>query len=117
MKKIKKKKRRTDQRVMTKEALILKYMRESRKLSVRKAAKVVGISDAKINHAENGRRDLTPDFILTVVTAYGYTYQDFLEFVTEKKEAPEHTLSECIEILRRLEVQKLRTVKTILQSF
>jgi len=49
---------------MTKEALILKYMRESKKLSMRKAAKVVGISNAQVNHAENGRKDLHPDFIL-----------------------------------------------------
>lgn len=102
---------------MTKEAHILKYMRESRQLSMRKAASVTGRSEAQINHAENGRRDLTPDFILEMVQGYGYSYQDFLDFVTDKKDVPEHTLSECIEILKRLDPVKLRTVKTILMSF
>ncbi|RLA61791.1 MAG: hypothetical protein DRQ88_00100 [Epsilonproteobacteria bacterium] len=109
--------RRSDTKKMTKEALILKYMRESKKLSMRKVAKIIGISDAQINHAENGRKDLHPDFILKVIQAYGYSYKDFLDFLTEKKEAPEHTLSECIVVLKRFSPEKLKTLKTILQSF
>ena len=114
---IKRKKRRTAVRKVTKEALVLKYLRESRQLSMRRAAKIIGISEAQINHGENGRRDLTPDFIMKLCQGYGYSYQDFLDFVTEKKESPKHFLSECIEILKRLSPDKLRTVKTILQSF
>ncbi|SRR3989339_21850 len=111
------KKRRTATKKMTKEALVLRYLRESRCLSMRKAAKVTGVSDAQINHAENGRKDLRPDFILKLVVAYGYTYQDFLDFLNNKKEAPEHLLSECISILKRLKSDKLKSVKTILESF
>ena len=111
------KKRRSDQKRMTKEATTLKYMRESKNLSIRKAAKLSGFSDTKINHSENGRRDLAPDFILPVVTSYGYCYQDFLEFLEGKKEFPEHLLSECIGIIKRLDKSKLRSVKTILESF
>jgi len=111
------KKRRSDYKKMSKEALILKYMRESRGLSMRKAVKVVGVSEAQINHAENGRKDLSPDFIMRLVLGYKYSYRDFLDFVENKKEAPEHNLSECIEILKRLSSEKLRTVKAILDSF
>lgn len=113
----KQKKRRTAVKKMTKEAHVLKFMRESRGLSMRKAAKMIGVSDAQISHAENGRRDLTPDFILTVVTGYGYSYQDFLGFLSGTKEVPEHLRSECIEIIRRLSLDKLRSVKAILESF
>lgn len=113
----KKKNRRSDYKAMTKEALVLKYMRESRHLSMRKAGKLIGMSDATISHAENGRMDLSPDFILKVVIAYGYSYQDFLNFLEGKKEVPEHLRSECIEIIKRLSMEKLRSVKAILQSF
>ena len=112
-----KKKRRSDVKKMSKEALILRYMRESRHLSMRQAARLIKISEAQINHAENGRKDLRPDFILKLIQFYGYTYKDFLDFLQDKKEAPEHTLSECIEILKRLAPDKLRSIKTILQSF
>ncbi len=111
------KKRRSNFKKVTREAMILKFMRESRHLSMRKASKVIGVSEAQINHAENGRKDLNPEFILKVVTHLGYSYQDFLDFLENKKEVPEHTLSECIEILRRLPFEKLKTVKTILESF
>lgn len=111
------KRRRSDRKLVTKEALILKYMRESRHLSMRKAAKRIGVSEAQINHSENGRRDLRPEYILKVVTNLGYSYKDFLDFLNNKKDVPQHTLSECIEILKRLPAEKLKTVRTILESF
>jgi hypothetical protein len=43
MKKIKKKKRRSDTKIMTREATVLKIMRESRKLSMRRAAVLVDL--------------------------------------------------------------------------
>lgn len=52
-----------------------------------------------------------------MVTSYGYCYQDFLEFLEGKKEVPEHLLSECIAIIKRLDKSKLRSVKAILESF
>lgn len=113
----KSKTRRSDTKKVTKEALILKYMRESRHLSMRKAAKIIGVSEAQINHSENGRMDLKPDYILKVISGLGYSYQDFLNFLNGKREAPEHVLSECIEILKRLSEKKLKTVRTILESF
>lgn len=113
----KNKKRRSDSKKLTKEALVLKYMRESRKLSMRRAAKLIGTSEPQINHAENGRKDLSPDFILKLVAGYGYSYQDFLDFVMNKKETPESLLSECITILKRLQPEKIKTVKAILDSF
>ncbi len=117
MKKFNKTKRRSDTKKLTKDALVLKYMRESRKLSMRRAAALIGVSEPQINHAENGRKDLTPDFTLKLVTGYGYSYQDFLDYVTSKKEAPESVLAECISILKRLHPEKIKTVKAILDSF
>ena len=67
-----KKVRRSDLKILTKEGAVLKYLRESRKLSVRKAAKIVGLSDTKISHSENGRCDLNPAIILKCLNAYGY---------------------------------------------
>lgn len=113
----KNKKRRTARRVMTKEAQILKYLRESRGLSTRNAARLSGLSSAKVSHAENGRRDLTPDFILKLLEVYDYSYADFIEMCEGKIEVPEHLRSECIEIIKRLSMEKLRSVKAILQSF
>lgn len=111
-----KSKRRSDYKKLTKEAFVLKCMRESRKLSMRQAAIAVGVSDPQINHAENGRKDLTPEFVMKLLNGYGYSYKEYLEYVTNKKETPEALMSECITIIRRLKFEKLKTVKSILDS-
>lgn len=112
-----KKKRRSDTKIMTKEARILKIMRESRKLSMRRAGKLLGASDALVSHAENGRLDLNPALIMRFITVYGYTYDQFLKFKGGEIELPEAIRTECMEIIKRLSFDKLKTVKTILQSF
>lgn len=117
MKSKKKKTRRSDHKIMTKEAAVLKYLRESRKLSIRNAAKVVGLSDTKINHAENGRCDLNPHIILKLLNGYGHSYEEFMALVMGNKQMPSNTYAECVEILKRLNKEKLKTVKAILESF
>ncbi len=91
-------------------------MRESRRLSMRQASVATGVSDTGINHAENGRKDLKPEFVLKLLKGYGYSYKEFMDYVTNKKETPEALMSECIVIIRRLKFEKLKTVKSILDS-
>ena len=93
------------------------FLRESRKISMRRAASIIGVSEAIVNHAENGRVDITPTLITKFVKAYGYEYLQFEQILNGKVDIPEHTLSECIGILKRLTPEKLKTVKTILESF
>ena len=113
--KIKKKKaRRSDLKILTKEGAVLKYLRESRKLSVRKAAKIVGLSDTKISHSENGRCDLNPSIILKCINAYGYSYEDFKMMLEGEIEVPDHIRSECVDIINRLAEKKLKMVKAFL---
>jgi hypothetical protein len=116
--KIKKKKnRRSDVKVMTKEARVLKFLRESRKLSMRRAGVLIGVSDTFVNHCENGRIDLNTNIILKFLNSYGYEHSHFLKLVEGKIEMPEDQLEECINLLRKLPLDKLKTIRTIIQSF
>ncbi len=117
MKLKKKKNRRSDFKVMTKEAKTLKFLRETRGLSMRKAGLILGTSDAFVNHSEHGRIDLTPTIIMKFLNAYGFEYEYFRKLVEGTIEIPENQLEECISILKRMAPEKLKTVKTILQSF
>lgn len=114
---MKKKTRRSDLKIMTKEAGVLKYLRESKKLSLRKAALRIGLSEAKLNHCENGRCDLNPTLILKILNGYEYKYEDFMRLVTGERPMPANDFADCVEILKRLDKEKLRTVKAILESF
>jgi hypothetical protein len=51
------------------------------------------------------------------LNAYGFEYHYFLKIVEGKIDIPENQLEECIGLLKRMSPEKLKTVKTILQSF
>lgn len=114
---MKKKNRRCDRKVMTREAEVLKYLRELRKLSMRDVGKIINKSAATINHVENGRVDLRPQFIIKLLDIYGVTYSYFLDLCKGKIETPEHVRSDCISIIKRVPHDKLKAIKTILESF
>jgi transcriptional regulator with XRE-family HTH domain len=111
------KKRRCNHKVMTKEASVLKFMRESRNLSMRRAGNLLGVSDSTISHLENGRADLQAEIVTKLLHFYGYSYEQFISMSNGKMELPQSLRRECLEIIKRLDEEKLRTVKTILQSF
>jgi transcriptional regulator with XRE-family HTH domain len=117
MKLKKKKYRRSDTKKETQEGRLLAYLRESRNLSMRKAADLIGVSCATVNHSENGRKDLTETMIIRFLNSYGYTTEQFEGMLKGDFQIPEHLRSECIEILKRLDDQKLKTVKAFLMTF
>ncbi len=81
LEKTKKRKRRSDSKVITKEAQVLRFMRKSKNLSMRSAALLIDKSDTLISHTEHGRVDLHNKLIERLVTAYGYTMEDFNLFM------------------------------------
>lgn len=101
---------------MTKEASLLKFMRESRQLSMRQVAPILGLSEATVNHSENGRRDLDKALIKRFLKVYGYSWTDFEQMLKGEIEVPEHLRSECIDIINRLDISKLKTVKAFLNT-
>ncbi len=111
------KNRRSDTKIVTEEGRLLAFLRESRNLSMRKAASLIGVSSSIVNHAENGRMDLTPTVIMKFLKAYGYGFEEFQEMLEGKVQVPEHLRSECIEIIKRIEESKLKTVKAFLMTF
>ena len=111
------KKRRCNHKVMTKEASVLKFMRVSRNLSMRRAGNLLGVSDSTISHLENGRADLQPEIVTKLLHFYGYSYEQFISMSSGKIELPQSLRRECLEIIKRLDEEKLKTVRTILQSF
>lgn len=111
------KKRRCNEKVMTKEASILKFMRESRKLSMIRAGHLLGVSDSTISHIENGRADLNPEIVMKLLHFYGYSYQQFISMSSGKLELPQSLRRQCLEIIKRLDDEKLKIVRKILQSF
>ncbi len=102
---------------MTKEAKVLKYLRESRQLSMRQAGRILGSSDALVSHSEHGRIDLAGELILRFLKAYGYEYSFFQDLVTGKIQIIENTLEQCQVLLKRLHPDKLKTIHSFFKPF
>jgi len=109
--------RRSDTKIVTQEAKVLKFLRESRRLSMRKAGRLINLSDTFVCHCENGRIDLSPGIIAKFLHAYGFDYGHFQKLVLGQIEMPQDKLEECLSLLKNMSQDKLKTVKTILQTF
>lgn len=106
---------RSQQKRITVETRILKFMRVSREKSQRQAGKLVGISGPAIAHIENGRMDISRERLATLIRAYGYSFEEFMEFV-EGKPIPTFYREECTIMLRYLKDEQLKIVHGLIQS-
>ena len=106
---------RSQQRRITKEAMVLRYMRQSRNLSLNQAGQLVGISGSAISHIEQGRMDVSRARIQTLLQAYRFTKEEYLEFF-DGRPVPVSLRDECIGLLKQLHELKLQAVHTVLVS-
>jgi transcriptional regulator with XRE-family HTH domain len=108
-------KQRSEQKQISKEALILRHMRLSRNLSLNNAGRRLGISGSAIAHIEQGRMDLSRKRIATMIEAYEYTTSDYLEFF-DGKEVPRNLRDECLFLLRSCDESKVKMLYPIIIS-
>lgn len=112
-----KKPKRSQQKRITREAEILRYMRMSRVISMRKAGALTGYSDSSISHFEQGRMDLNEELIRKLVTAYQYSLEEFNEYRGGKALPVLSIKDACIGLIDRLDESKLRAVHSLLANF
>jgi transcriptional regulator with XRE-family HTH domain len=108
--------KRSDEKRITKGCRALKLLREQAGLSVRGAAKASGVGDSVINHLENGRITLHPRHLEKLLPAYGATQKTFEMFASGSIAMPQNLIAECIEFLRAMSPEQLRTVHPVINS-
>ena len=104
------------QKRTTIESRTLQFLRQQAGLSTRGAAKTSGIGDGIINHLEHGRVRVHPHHLEKLLPAYGTTLQTYEMFVSGKVALPIDLKKECIELVRSMSLDQLRTVHPVLQS-
>ena len=72
---------------------------------------LLGKSGTWVSHVEHGRIDLDPKKSLSLLNVYGYKYDYFLELVNGSRTMPSNTYAECVEILKRLDKDKLEVTR------
>ena len=104
---------RSEQKRITVEAKTLRHMRHSRGMSLNEAGRECGISGSAIAHIEQGRMDVSSKRIETMVAAYGFTMDQFYEYI-EGKTVPINFRDESIALLRELDEARLPMVHALL---
>jgi transcriptional regulator with XRE-family HTH domain len=112
-----KKIQRSQQKRITLQTKIIRYMRRSRYISVREAARRIECSPSSINHYEHGRLDLPLDRIRQLTSAYGYSMEEFEKFESGASLPVLSIKDECISLLDRIDDAKMKAVHAVLIGF
>ncbi len=110
--------KRSQQKIITEKSKILRFMRISKKISQEAAAKAAGCSDAAIGHYENGRMDIPDIRLRLLIEAYGYSYDELMEYLNGKPIPIVDVRDDCLRLLSQIiNEDKLRAIHVILKNF
>ena len=90
--------KRSQQKRISLPARTLRYMRQTKGMSLKEAGALCGISGSAIAHMEQGRMDIPTDRVPLFVSAYGFTMESFQEFL-DGRELPFNYYDECFSLL------------------
>lgn len=107
--------KRSQQKRITRDAQILRHLRVSKRFSLNQAGRSVGISGSAIAHIEQGRMDISSARLETLVRAYGYTMNEYMEFA-DGRELPRNLRDECLLLLRRCEESKIQVLHPVISN-
>ncbi len=102
---------------ITRETIVLRHLRRARRISMRKAGALIGISSSAISHYEQGRMNLPTGRIPDLLGLYGYTQAEFDEWVMGKSLPVYDLRDECEQMISRIEKPKLKALLAVLLSF
>jgi hypothetical protein len=85
-------------------------------MSLRKAATLTRFSGSLIHHLETGRMDISDHHLEKLLPVYRTTFETFKMFSSGGVPMPQNLRSECIEILKAMSIDQLRTAHPVLVS-
>jgi len=104
------------QKIISKEARILKSLRKLKSLTRVEAAKLCGLSRSVIDHWENGRVNLPQTRIKTIIESWGCTMNDF-DYLLSQPILRDETVEKCQTKLEKLSIEQLMAVSALLNTF
>ena len=104
------------QKIISKEARILKSLRKLKGLTRVEAAKLCGLSRSVIDHWENGRVNLPQSRIKTIIESWGCTMNDF-NYLMSQPILRDETVEKCQNKLEKLSIEQLMAVDALLNTF
>ena len=112
-----KSKKRSSYKFITKEAKILRHLRQSAKITMREAGRLCQVSDTYVSHIEHGRMDLSQTRIEQFVSAYGFSYEADFMALMKSKNVPQCPRDIAIDIVNNLDDGHLKALIPIMENF
>lgn len=110
--------KRSNERVITTQSRVIRYMRLKSGVGQREAGRAVGCSEGAIGHYENGRMSVPESRARQLVALYGFAWSEYESYIAGKPFPVVSLKDECMGLLNRISSEeKLRAVHTILASF
>lgn len=108
---------RSTYKVITNEVKVIRILRLQRKLSVSKAAVRVGTNKSNLTALENGRINLSEEWITKIIKGYGYSPEDFKNLIAHKVSTKDELLSTIMEHARTLSYEQLQIIERLIGSY
>lgn len=98
---------------LSREAEVLKKMRELRSLSVRNVGDMLNVSFTTVSHMENGRATIHDEYLNKFLVALEFSRADFKEFMGGRLK-DEALRLKCFQLMEKMEPSKLEKVFAVL---
>lgn len=104
------------QKQITKVSRVLKILRKVQGWTQPQAAEKCGWSRSCVDHLENGRVDIGEEKVAHILRSYSCT-RDLFDELLEAPMLRDEVVEDCLGILTKLDNDKLRAVKALLDNF
>ena len=108
--------KRSNEKRITRGARVLRFLREQANFSIRDAAEASGMSVSLVAHLEQGRAAILSRHLEKLLLSYGSTILTYQMFESGRVSLPQDLRLECLEIVRAMSLEQLRTVHPVLES-
>lgn len=109
--------KRSQKKIITREVKIIRVLREKKKLSVKKASVAIGTNKSTLTALENGRIDLSAEWIKRILKGYSVSEASFNQLIDARDSIKEEIVSEVNEMLLKLSDERLLIIRQMLISF
>lgn len=108
---------RSTYKVITDDVKAIRILRERRGLSVNKAAQLIGTNKSTLTALENGRINLSGDWIDKILKAYRFNKEVFQGIKKDRPSSKDEIVKEIVELASKLSYEKLMMIRQLLGSF
>jgi transcriptional regulator with XRE-family HTH domain len=102
---------------MTDDVRAIRLIREKKGLSVNKAAPLIGTNKSTLTALENGRINLSADWIEKILRGYRVNQEMFLSIKEQKLSSKDTLLKQIGDLSAKLSYEKLLTIRQLLEGF